>query len=224
MGRAIQARRDFKGAESVILEVIEGFEKTLGSSHSRTLMAQSVLAEILMGQKRYREAKQREEIVLAAKQRSMRDDSPSVLVSRQILATSRAWQIFHAGSKVASITPVAIDMGEIPEMKIAVIELREVLRLKILGATHPIDVMNSAHSLGDILGHLGKAYEAEILLRGTLEKRSKFLSLWHPRTRETLQLYVLLLLTAWGSRRVSGAGEGSGGILTLATQAIYLDK
>ena len=132
----------------MILEAIVGFVEMLGSSHPETLMAGSSLAQVLVRQKRHGEVERREENVLVEKRKILSADLHSVLFSRQLLATSRAWQMREAG--------IDIDAKGDPQMTIALTEMREVLRLKIIGLMHPINIVNSTHNLGEMLGTSGE--------------------------------------------------------------------
>jgi tetratricopeptide (TPR) repeat protein len=164
---------EYKEAEKLQRQVLEGREKLLGPEHPNTLLSISNLALALSKQGQYKEGEKLHWQALEGREKLLGPEHPDTLWAISNLASVLSNQGQY--KKAEKLYWQAIKGGE-----------------KLLGPEHP-DTLQSISNLATVLSNQGQYKKAEKLYWQALESREKLLGPEHPDTLRTISNLATVL-------------------------------
>jgi hypothetical protein len=207
IGCALYNQGQFRGADSVLREVLKEREMVLGAEHRDTLSALNQLAMVLYREGKDAEAEVDYRTMVARDGKVFGPEHPNTLGARDNLASvlqdegkfapaeAEDRELVKIKEKLlgpedrdtlGSRTNLANALDSQGKYAEAEAEDRAVIKLqeKALGPRYP-DTLNTRTNLGNVLVHEGKYTEAEAEYRAVIDLDEQVLGLEHPDTLET---------------------------------------
>jgi tetratricopeptide (TPR) repeat protein len=160
---------DYREAETLILEVVDGYRNALGDAHPSTLSSMNSLASVLYWQGRYTEAETILRHTLESSSNVLGEEDPSTLATKNELGLvmnrlGRYPEVLGKEHSRALSSMVRSALALSAEEKYSEAEdiLRQTLDIyvTIRGMDHP-KTLDCMRNLSSVLGYQGKFLEAE---------------------------------------------------------------